>query len=373
MIELNQNNVHRVCFVITGLGMGGAEKQVCDLADKLSLRGVNVIVISLADGVVVQPLLKDVKVYSINMKKNIFGFIRALWRVRRIIKGFNPQVVHSHMYHANLFSRFLRVLDPSFKLICTAHNTNEGGRWRMLSYRLTDWLASISTNVSQEAVTSFEQANAVKKGRMILMYNGVNTDKYKYSANERVNKRRELSLSNDDVLILAVGRLTEAKNYKNLLSAFSKIKCEGRSLVLAIAGIGEDKASLAQLAIDLGIESSVRWLGLRYDVAELMSAMDIYVMSSSWEGMPLVLCEAMSCGGVVVSTDCGGTKEIVGDAGFLVPKADSMLLASALKSAIDLTPEQREIISDKARDRILTRYSLCAVSDEWMQLYNKVV
>ncbi|ELV7529229.1 glycosyltransferase [Edwardsiella ictaluri] len=372
MSNFSLNKVCRVCFVITGLGMGGAEKQVCDLADSLSIGNIDIIIINLTGEAILKPVSSNVTIYSINMKKNLMGFISALLKVRKILARFKPDIVHSHMYHANIFSRILRLTYPFPKLICTAHSTNEGGRIRMLLYRITDFLATISTNVSQEAVVAFEKNKAIKKGRMLLVYNGINTNKYKFSEDARYKKRKELSITDNDRLILAVGRLTAAKNYHNLLLAFSMLPCKD-NVFLAIAGDGEDKISLINLAMELNINDHVLWLGLRYDISELMSAMDIYAMSSSWEGMPLVLCEAMSCGGKVIATDCGGVKEIIGDAGMIIERDNPRRLADGIDFLLKSESIDRNRCSCKARERILLNYSLESVSARWLSLYTSKV
>ncbi|TNG92181.1 glycosyltransferase, partial [Pasteurellaceae bacterium UScroc12] len=163
----------RILLIITGLGMGGAERQVCDLADEFHKMGNNVAIISLTGEEIVSPMSKDIKIYSLNMKKNIFGLIHSLVQAKKVINKFNPDIVHSHMFHANLFARLLRIITPMKKLICTAHNTNEGGHIRMLAYRITDFLSDLNTNVSQEAVECFIQKGASPSNKMIPMLNGV--------------------------------------------------------------------------------------------------------------------------------------------------------------------------------------------------------
>ncbi|XIW73801.1 glycosyltransferase [Escherichia coli] len=340
------------------------------MANSFYDKGNNVIIISLNNEIINSPANENIIVYSLKLKKSFVGFFRAILTARKILKKYSPDVIHSHMFHANIFSRILRLIYPKVPLICTAHNTNEGGRLRMFLYRITDFLATISTNVSQEAVESFVQKGAVKRGRMIAFYNGIDTNLYKYSPSYRINKRKELNLNDEDVLLLAVGRLTDAKNYKNMLKAL-QIVIENKRVHLAIIGNGPDRNKLIEYASRLGITQNVHWLGVRFDVYEWMSAMDLYVMSSSWEGMPLVICEAMSCGGIVVATDCGGVKEIVGNSGFIVPKNDSKALSKSICDALALTEEERVSITSSARDRIERYYSLNIISGKWLSLYDE--
>ncbi|MGL5947829.1 MAG: glycosyltransferase [Aeromonas sp.] len=117
----------KILLIITGLGMGGAERQVCDLADQFAAKGHEVLLISMTGETVNRPLSAKIEVVELRMAKTPLGFIKAYSKTRNLIKKFKPDVVHSHMVHANLFSRLLRLTTRFKKLICTAHSSNEGG------------------------------------------------------------------------------------------------------------------------------------------------------------------------------------------------------------------------------------------------------
>ncbi|MES0268327.1 glycosyltransferase [Citrobacter sedlakii] len=360
-----------ICLVTTSLGMGGAEKQVCDLANSFYKKGYKVTILCLNNSILNKPISDDIKIHTLYLEKNILSFFRSLFLAKKVLKQFKPDIVHSHMFHANIFSRILRLICPFPVLISTAHNTNEGGSLRMFLYRITDSLATLSTNVSHEAVKSFISKGAVKEGRMLAFYNGIDTNLFKFSQEFRDNKRKELKLKEDDVLLLAVGRLTEAKNYKNMLEALQKVIAL-KTVHLAIIGTGPDEQELISYAEKIGVSKYIHWLGIRFDVKEWMSAMDLYIMSSSWEGMPLVICEAMSCEGLVVATDCGGIKEIIGDAGYIVPTNNPDALSEKILSALDLTTSKRRCLVTAARERIEEKYSLDNISNKWLEFYETV-
>ncbi|HHQ4453906.1 glycosyltransferase [Aeromonas hydrophila] len=360
----------KILFIITGLGMGGAERQVCDLADKLAAQGHQVVLISLTGSAVNHPQSSAVKLVELGMTKTPFGFIKVYQSVRRLINEFKPDVMHSHMVHANIFSRLLRLTTDIPRLICTAHSTNEGGRGRVLAYRLTDRLCDISTNVSQEAVDAFVQQGAAPAGRMVAMHNGINTEHFRYNSISRKLLRAELGLADHIPLLLAVGRFTAAKDYPNLLTAFAALPPAFCIAQLAIIGIGEDEENIKDRVISQGLSNRVHFLGLRRDVNEWMSAADIFILSSAWEGFGLVVAEAMACERVVVATDCGGVKEVVGDAGFLVPPKDSKKLASAMKDALALSLDTRTHLGSLARKRVEDNYSLSSICERWLSIYS---
>lgn len=354
-------------LVVTGLGMGGAEHVVVNLADELVNRGHEVKIAYLTGPELVLPSNKNIEVVGLSMDsyKNLPS---SYLKLRKLIKSFNPDVVHSHMFHANILTRLLNTSTNIPKLISTAHNTNEGGKIRMLAYRLTDKLADISTNVSDEAVSEFIKKGAVKPGRMVSIANGIDIKKFTFDKSARKEKRQELSINNEKML-LAVGRLGEQKDYPNLLNAIAILQKTRKDFKVFIVGDGPLKDELQNLSKHLKLEGFVEFLGIRRDVDKLMSAADIYVMSSAWEGLPMVILEAMSSERIVVTTDCGGTKEVVDGVGFVIPPNDPKSLASELNKVLDMSDEENLMLGYKARQHIVDNYSLKNNTNAYMELY----
>lgn len=363
----------KILLLITGLGIGGAEKQVCDLVDKFVQLGHQVKLISLSKAFSEQTLPKNnqIEISYLNMTKDLLSLVRAYFQLRNEIKTFKPDVIHSHMFHANLMVRLIRLSTKVDRLICTAHSKNEGRALRMSLYRFTNFLSDLNTNVSQDAVNAFIEKKAVKKDQMIAMENGIDTFLFKKDGAVRENMQLSLPLIKNNYVFLAVGRLTDPKDYPNLLKAFSIVNKQKPNTCLLIAGIGELEKELKQYTVQLGISEKVSFLGLRRDINQLMNIADTYVMSSHFEGLPLVIGEAMATENVIVATDCGGTREVIGDNGFLVPIRNSEALANAMLQSMDLTEEDRLILGKKAREHILKYYSLDAVVNKWLNLYQE--
>nr|BCN22302.1 putative glycosyltransferase [Vibrio mimicus] len=359
----------KILFLVTGLGMGGAETQVCSLIDQLAARGHAILLLSLTGESVNKPKYLSVKLVELNMRKTPLGFVKAYWQAVSILRQFQPDIVHSHMVHANILARLLRVIAPIPRLVCTAHSNNEGGKARVLAYRLTDRWCDLTTNVSQDAVEAFITQKAVKPGRIMAQHNGIDLAKFVFNPVARDRCRAELGLNTKQTLLLAVGRLTEAKDYPNLLRAFAQLVKRQPNVKLAIVGKGELSTSVEALIEQLELKPYVALLGLRFDVVDWMSAADIYVMSSAWEGMPIVLLEAMATERVVIATDCGGVREVVGDYGYLVPPRSSEKLAEAIEQAMALSQQERETLGNNARNYIENRYSLSVVADKWLEIY----
>lgn len=357
----------KVFIVISSLGMGGAEHVVSHLADELVKLGHQVKIAYLTGDTLVSPKSLDIEVTYIGLNSPK-DFLKAYLKLRLLVKEFQPDVVHGHMFHANIVSRLLRLTISVPKIVSSSHSTNEGGRLRMLAYRLTDKLANISTNVSQEAVDILVEKGATRSGRMISVVNGIDISQFYFDKDAREEKRNELNFTNQKV-VLAVGRLNNPKDYPNLLNAIFLLKKQRADFKFLIAGDGPLKEELILLAKKLNINDFVRFLGIRNDISALMSASDVFVLSSAWEGFGLVVAEAMACERVVVATNCGGVSEVVGSEGFLVEPKNSILLAKELNKALDLSDDERSAIGLAARKRIINHYSLEANVDAYLKLY----
>jgi len=358
----------KIFLLANSLCMGGAEKVVVSLADAFVEKGHEVRIAYLTGTALVLPTNKNVQVFNLNIVSKVDGF-RAIFKLNKIIRDFKPDVVHSHMVHANIFARLVRLLTPMPLLISTAHSSNEGGKLRMLAYRFTDKLADLSTNVSAEAVDVFVARGAVTLGRMIPVSNGIDVEYFVYNLDAGKVLRSRMGVRPDIKIILAVGRLTKAKDYPNLLRAYSSLDPSLIHTELWIAGEGELRLELENLVIMLGLSERVRFLGIRHDMPNLMSAADVFVLSSAWEGFGLVVAEAMACQRVVVATDCGGVKEVLGDTGYMVQSKDSKALALAFETALHLPSEQAATLGRRARQRVVELYGLDAVVDKWLQIY----
>jgi glycosyltransferase involved in cell wall biosynthesis len=186
--------------------------------------------------------------------------------------------------------------------------------------------------------------------------------------------RKELGLG-DFFVWLAVGRFYPQKDYPNMLRAFAQVVRENPKTLLLIAGDGPLRESMENMAQGLGIERHVKFLGIRRDIPRLMNAADAYAMSSSWEGMPMVLLEASATGLPIVATDVGGNREVVldGVTGFLVPPKDSEALAQAMLRLMTLPRDVRGHMGERARQYIEKKFSIERIIDRWEELYRELL
>jgi len=362
----------KVMLVITGMSMGGAEKVVANLADALSAGGCEVLIVYLkAKPFQVAPHSPEVGVVCVDINSPL-DFFSGYAKFRKVVRDFRPDVVHSHMFHAAMLTRLARLTTSIPNMVSTVHTAHDGGRLRALAYRATDRLTDISTNVSCEAVEIFVDKGAVREGRMVPIHNGIAVDQFRPVPGAREKVRAAFGIEPDCKLYVAAGRLSPMKDYPNMFRALALLPPDMKFKLL-IAGDGVLRPSLERMVADLDLSRRVHFLGIRGDVAELMSAADVFVLSSSGEGFALVVAEAMACESVVVATDCGGVREVMGDAGFLVPRRDPGALAAALRAASSLDEPAALEMGKAARRRVVKLYSFDRAVERWQQFYRNLV
>ena len=361
-----------VTMLVTGLDTGGAERQVVEISRRLSSRGWGVGVVSmLPPRAFVDELgTAGIPVASLGMARGAPD-PRALLRLRRVLDVWQPSVLHSHMVHANLLGRLVRIVRPVPVQVSTAHSMDEGGRWRELAYRATDRLCSLTTNVAAAAVERYVQVGAVRRDRIEHVPNGVDTDRFRPDPDARRRVRSEWGT--DGFWWLAVGRAAEPKDYPNLIRAFALLNERRPDARLAIVGDGPLLPSLQALAEREGVSSAVRFLGLRADVPELMAAADAFVLSSALEGLPLVILEAAAAGLPVVTTDAGGSEEALGARAYVVPTRSPGALALAMITVQELPAPERAELGRQNRRHVVEEYDLDRVVSRWTDLYSRLL
>jgi glycosyltransferase involved in cell wall biosynthesis len=361
----------RIAYVLTSLGMGGAERQVLALADRMAARGHAVAL------VVLRPRQPEewptpLETVHLNMRKNPASFLTGLMKARRFLSAFQPDLLHSHTFPANMAARLLHLFNPA-PVLSTIHNVYEGPWARMAAYRLTDPLSRRTTAVSQAAADRYVRLKAVPCHKCSVLTNGIDAAVFAPHPERRAGLRAELGAGREFIW-LAAGRIAPAKDYPNLLRAFSRVCAAYPATRLWIAGeaVGCEAAAVQKLALELGLAESIRWLGLRRDMPALFDLADAFVLASAWEGMPLALGEAMAMEKPVVATDVGGVRELIGESGVLVPAKRPEALAQAMLALMQTPPEARHSLGRAARARILSSFSMDAKAREWEALYNSV-
>lgn len=363
----------RILYTITGLGLGGAETLTIDIANKMCKLGHSVAIMYLVgDSVFNDKMDRRILLLGLNMSKGIWGGLKAQLEARRFIGKFKPNVVHSHLFHANIFCRILRLHTNLNFIISTEHSKNIGGSFRTFLYRITDRYSDINTNVSQEATSFFIEKKAFSPLKTRLVYNGIDLNKFKKNISNRNCLRLCYNVSNEEFLFLNVGRLTEAKDQQNLIQAFSFLISDGYPVKLMIVGDGPLKTTLVLLAKKCNIGDRVIFVGACSDVVDYYNASDCFVLSSAWEGFGLVLAEAMACQLPVVTTNAGGCAEVVANTSYVVEVQDAQALYLKMKEIYLMDRAERNLIAEN-NVVLVQRFDINSICKEWLSFYVKSI
>jgi glycosyltransferase involved in cell wall biosynthesis len=361
----------RVLVLSSGIGMGGADKQILYLLETLPKHGYDFRALSLTPlgpmGIEAQQ--KGYPVESLNMQRKIPD-PGVLLKLSAIIRQWKPDILHSFLFHANILARIARRFNPVPVQISSLRSVQETARWREIAYRWTDSLADITTQVCQIGAERYGQAGIVHQQKLRVIPNGVDLEQFNRDPDARQTLRTQLGIG-DRFVWLAVGRYDNAKDYPTLIRAFAQLLRHQPETILLLIGDGKLMTPIRELGRALDVLDSVWMLGARQDVPAFMNAADAYVMSSAWEGMPNVILEAAASGLPIVATAVGGIPELVLNqrSGILVPPSDPDALFRAMLEIAQLPDSARHHMGQMGREHIEAHYDLERTMRLWIDLY----
>ena len=364
----------RILLLSTSLGMGGADRQMLHLAHALLDHQYEVRLVSMTplEEMGRHAMSRGLPVFSLDMKRGRADW-QAFERLVALLKEWRPHLLTSFMYHANLLGRLAGRWANVPLIVTSIRSERNGSASRDWLMRLTNWMDHCCTTNSEQVAHSLRKRGLLSRDKVRVIPNGVDIAALSAPPDERFRLRYELGLAPTEFVWLAIGRLLPQKDYPTLLQAFQPVASAPARLL--IAGRGPLLDELQQQARQLGIASQVTFLGVRDDIAALLAAADGFVLSSAWEGMPNVVMEALAAARPVVATQVGGVSELVetGKSGSLVPARDPGALAQAMRHLMTLSIEQRQLMGLSGRSHVVAHYSLGAMTDRWMALYEDLL
>lgn len=300
-------------------------------------------------------------------------------RLRSLLRLMKPRIVHTHLFHADLYGTLAaRWYGRGTAIISSRHNDNAFRRrqpYRTLNrwlWRMTSAGIAISESIAH-FVVEIEGAPPPKIQTIVYGLEAAAQAPAQRQA-VRVSMRQQLGINPDAPVAGIVCRLVEQKGVHYGLQAFAQVVQQIPTACLLIAGDGPLRSDLEAEAAALGLGDHVRFLGWRDDMAQLMNAFDLLIVPSLWEGFGLVILEAMAHQIPVVASAVSAIPEIVvhGETGLLVPARDVDALAGALVSLLGDAP-LRKHMGMLAEDRLETHFSAARMVDETISLYRKVI
>jgi glycosyltransferase involved in cell wall biosynthesis len=354
----------KVLHVITGLGVGGAEHQLRSILQHT--RHESDVVTLYNPGPVADMIRADGgSVRDLGMTSNTQ--ISALFRLRRLIWAGRYDVVHAHLYRSQIYGRPAAWLAATPVILSTEHSIGETHLERRpmtpgvrALYLGTEFLSDITIAVSP-AVRERLLKWGVRDRRVTVIANGVDMQRVAFDEHARDRVRDEFGIGADVYLIGVLGRLDPNKQFDMVIEAAAPLLGDGVKLL--IVGKGAERAHLEQVARDRGVTGQVIFAGERHDVADMLSAMDLFVASSKQETFGLSVLEGLANGLPVLYTACPALDGLTVTRASQVPQA-----AAGIRDAMaaELTAGQRPRIAEPAVEK---EYSIEAVTARIDDLY----
>jgi glycosyltransferase involved in cell wall biosynthesis len=367
----------KVSFVL-GTSTGGTARHVRMLAGGCAARGVAAEVFGPAQidrdfAFSAQAGFSPVEIAD---RPRVLRDLRAIARLRRLIRAWRPDVVHAHGLRAGALTAialaFVRpdVYHPRPVLVVTVHNAPTAGGVTGAIYHVLELIVARTADsvlyVSPDLEERMQAAGARRIGRALVPAETPHAIAPGVSAETRAVP----SADPGRPTVLAVGRLAAQKGFGTLLEAAVSWRDMQPEPELVIVGEGPLEAELKSQAARLRLD--VRFPGHRDDVPALLASAAVFVLPSAWEGQPLILQEALCAGTPIVATRVGGTPELTGeDAALLVPPGDVARLAEAVRAVLTdpaLAAKLRQAAADRARGLPSQEDAVTAVLAEYDQV-----
>ena len=347
------------------LNVGGAERQMVQLAIGLKQRGYDVVVGLFYGGGLLDQELASRGIPIVDLGKrhrwDVAGF---MFRLVRTLRRVRPSVVYAFLGTANTVAALARPFAPRFRLLWSVRASNmelaHYGWVSKLGYRLECALSRRPDLIVSNSRSGLEYAvaNGFPRHRMVVVPNGIDTERFRPDPALRRETRAQWGLADDLLAVGVLARIDPMKDHATFLEAAARLAKHRLDVCFICIGEG-DKAytdRMKRLAASLGLEQRVLWTGASPDPVGPLNGLDILCSSSSeGEGFSNSVAEAMACGRSCVVTDVGDSAVVVGDTGWVVPSKAPDALADALLKALDAIGVEA---GERARRRIVENFSV---------------
>lgn len=348
-------------------GPGGAEQMLLRLAEEYGRRGLSQAICLRKEGW----LAGEVRRRDLPLKIIPIGALPDVcWlrELRQLTRNFGVTAIHAHEFAMNVRGAMLGIW-LGIRVVATVHGKGYyGEKWlRRQAYRLTSrsaWLVAVSEDIRQQLI----KACGVNSRRVRVILNGVDTERFQYNEQKRRLFRERFGIRNDQLLLGTVGSYYPVKGHRFLIEAMKGIVGVNHNVKLVMAGQGPLADELRKQAEDSALGECINIVGYVEDTPGFLSALDIFVLPSLSEGLPLALLEAAANRRCIVATDVGGTPEIIvhKENGILVQPGDAKALRDALVELFD--PRTRFSLAANAFATVTRDWSIQRTADRYLEL-----
>ena len=363
----------RVLHIIDSLVAEGAEQLLLDILSETDRESFEHVVCCLASG---GPLVEEIQnagvpVCIIGRKHK--ADLRSLAKMRNLIKEFQPDIVHTHLFTSSFWGRIAALITRRICVV-TEHNTSHWKRWY---HRLANrWLSTITARiiaVSQTVKDSLVTVDRVAADKITVIRNGVSLSRLVPNGN-REEIRREFDCQDDDILAVTVAALDEQKGHRYLLESAKEFVRRRPKVKIACVGDGPLRKELEERVASDNLRENIIFTGVRRDIGDILDAADIFILPSLYEGLSISLLEAAAMAKPIITTSVGASREVFTDkeTGLLVNTRDPSGITKAIEYCIDNKEEAFEM-GKRASELVRSRFSIAKSVKEYESIYRELV
>lgn len=369
--------------IITGLNAGGAETALLRLLTAIDNKRFSSIVVSLGSGGAIEPGIEalGVPVHCVGLSGNLLSITR-IYRLLRLIREWNPDLIQGWMYHGNVASLFankllFRAAPVLWNIRHSLDDTNTEKKLTSLLIRMGARISHGPRKIiynSRVSARQHENIGYSAEGTVVIP-NGFDCEVFSPSEAAPSTLRNRLEISQDILLVALVARYHPIKDHKNFVAAAGLLAHDHPDMHFVLVGNGMERENIELLSLieSAGISDKVHLMGECDNVVNIIAGIDVMVLSSSGEAFPNVIGEAMACGVPCVSTNVGDAAAIIGDTGVVVTPRDPSELAAGVQRIVTMSFSERSQLGRKARRRIMKNYDLPVVVAQYEALYSSLV
>jgi glycosyltransferase involved in cell wall biosynthesis len=323
----------KVCYIITKLDLGGAQKVALAIGNGLNKNLFNVFFITGIGGILDKAIDKTFKVYKLKQlvrEISLIEDLKATITIYKILKIERPDIVHTHTPKAGILGRIAAKLAGVQTIFHTVHGYgfSDKHKWylKYLFIYIERFCALFSTKlifVSKENIRRGFKYKISKKNNFTLIRAGIDTNFYK-NFGLKSDFKKSIGINHNAKIVVTMAYFKPQKNLKDFINVARLVTKNIKDVVFVIVGDGEQRKELESLIEKFNLTNKVILLGWRTDIANILKSSDIFVLTSLWEGLPCSILEAMCCAKPVIANAIDGIKEIVVDnkTGFLIEPND---------------------------------------------------
>jgi sugar transferase (PEP-CTERM/EpsH1 system associated) len=361
----------KVMFIIWALEVGGAERLLVKLAQKIPKDRYDVSVVCISREGVWADELKQAGIPVICTHKRTGFDPSILLKLIQLIRKEKPDIVNTTLWTADLWGRLAAIIAGVKHIIVTEQNVDVWKRWYHISIdRMLFKYTHYAICVSNEVVNYYRNTVGLQAEQLVMIPNAIDVSLFDDDAVQD-DLRDSLGIKADEFIFTCSARLHEQKAHEVLIEAVKLVHdIPLTNFQVLLVGEGPRRDELQNMVEKLGLSNRILFLGLRQDIPNILLQSNSFVLSSDYEGLSLAILEAMAARLPIVATTVGGNAQIVedGETGWLVPPQNPSLLADAMMKVLN-DPQRAKQMGVAGRDRVEGVYDIQSVTQQIVALF----